>query len=552
MSVRGLRVAIVGGGPRGLYALDSLSRAVRRAESARVIVDVFEPHPTPGAGPVYDPDQPPFLVMNFAASLIDAWTGDTADRPSFVEWWRATRHADPPTYPPRAAVGEYLADCLARVLDAAPDGLTVTVRRQHVEEVRRSAGGWRVATADGAAAYDEVLIATGHLRTWPGALVASRGGATPVTGVFPVQRELRRSRVPSGAVVAVRGFALTFIDAALALTEGRGGRFSSSDGGRLRYTRSGAEPEAILPFSRTGRPLLAKPAGAPAGPVASALERGRTELASLADLDLRDAVVPVLARTAGAVLAASGVAGGADPLTAAAAARLEALITGAGVGDVDPVAEITRSCEVVADRGAPGVDWAVGTVWRGLYPQVVGRLGHGGLVEHDWPRFHRLAAEMERLAFGPPRGNAEKLLALVAAGIVDLGMVAGGRLVPDGDGVALEGAAGRRPVDVVVDAVLAPPGVPAGASGPAAGLVEDGTVRLIPGGRGLDVLVDGTCRDRGGDPVLGLAAVGRLTEDAVIGNDTLSRTLHDVPERWAARVVRRAQWLAPASTAGAR
>ena len=34
-----------------------------------------------------------------------------------------------------------------------------------------------------------------------------------------------------------------------------------------------------------------------------------------------------------------------------------------------------------------------------------------------------------------------------------------------------------------------------------------------------------------------LSAVGRMTEDVVLGNDTLSRTLHDVIPRWASRVI---------------
>jgi hypothetical protein len=43
---------------------------------------------------------------------------------------------------------------------------------------------------------------------------------------YPVDRWLEAGPIAPGAVVAVRGFALTFIDLALALTEGRGGSFA--------------------------------------------------------------------------------------------------------------------------------------------------------------------------------------------------------------------------------------------------------------------------------------------------------------------------------------
>ena len=90
--------------------------------------------------------------------------------------------------------------------------------------------------------------------------------------------------------------------------------------------------------------------------------------------------------------------------------------------------------------------------------------------------------------------------------------------------------------DAVVDAVLPGPGA-LGHGGLLAGLVADGHARLAPGRRGLDVACDGSCRARDGSISAGLAAVGRPTEDSVIGNDTLARGLHPHADRWARRVV---------------
>ena len=85
------------------------------------------------------------------------------------------------------------------------------------------------------------------------------------------------------------------------------------------------------------------------------------------------------------------------------------------------------------------------------------------------------------------------------------------------------------PAAARVDAVIAPPGVVAGSL--AARLVADGVARVAPGRRGLDIGPDGALPGR-----RGLAAVGRVTEDVVIGNDTLSRSLHDVVPRWVQKV----------------
>ena len=61
------------------------------------------------------------------------------------------------------------------------------------------------------------------------------------------------------------GLGSTFIDAALELTEGRGGAFARNAAGALVYSPSGQEPAKILPFSRTGLPMSPKSANLPYG-----------------------------------------------------------------------------------------------------------------------------------------------------------------------------------------------------------------------------------------------------------------------------------------------
>jgi uncharacterized NAD(P)/FAD-binding protein YdhS len=117
-----LRVAIIGLGPKGLFALESLlDHAHRTHPDAMLDIDVFEPHPTPGAGPVYDPTQPDYLRMNLAADHLDMWGAEShavpaAERLGFLDWRAALDHdADADRYPPRGLVGSYLAEGFARM-----------------------------------------------------------------------------------------------------------------------------------------------------------------------------------------------------------------------------------------------------------------------------------------------------------------------------------------------------------------------------------------------------------------------------------------------------
>ena len=574
---------------------------------------MFEPAACPGAGPVYDPSQPAYLRMNLAADRLSMWPAGSravpaAERLSFVDWRAREDEAGLGSgrFPPRAQVGRYLAWGLAAMLRAAPPGVRIVLRPAEILAACREGSGWRLFAAGDPVGrvYDEVLVATGHrlaprpslddggprrqadLGDAAAQMQANLGDAAArIPAVFPVTRWLSRDRVPAGATVAVRGFALTFIDAALALTEGRGGRFSS-DGHpyRLRYEPSDEDAGLILPFSRSGRPMLAKPepgllAGVPG--VEAITRAGRDEILGLAPgFAVREELVAILASTAAASLrrsprrararshrrlrargAALGLRrasrpsrsrgeeprlapaarSGHDPLDAVHAARrwLAAACDGRALpAGLTPAAELERSLAIGAGLHPPDLQWALGHAWRSVYPALVARLGGSAMAADEWVPFRRLAAQMERLAFGPPAINAAKLLALIEAGRVDLTYVAGGRITTTAGRASICGDDGGREVDVVIDAVLPGPG--AAGSPLLATLIEGGHARIAGGQRGLEVTADASCIGRDGETAPGLAAIGRPTEDSVIGNDTLDRTLHPHADRWARRVAERA------------
>ena len=594
-------------------------------------ITCFEPHPQPGAGPNYDPGQPDYLRMNFVAELVDMWPEggsllELADgqRSSFASWRAAHEPREPASeeaggediYPPRSQVGRYLRSGLEALLAAPPDGVSVAIEPDRVGAIDGGHGGWLlhtterdsrptgstprasasqpvpVAPASPFGPFDEVLVTVGHLPAGEGSLVRDWCHDAPlVEAVFPVERMLAAERVPAGSRVAVRGFALSFIDAALALTEGRGGSFEpavGSGGGprtsqpRLRYIpgpRAADQPAAIMPFSRTGLPMLAKPDPAFAASIdglAETMAEHREAILALpagfeVDRDLlkilRSTASLVLALASGGVRAARG-GGGEYPPEHAVAETLERLLdrpTGRRLDTSEVLGRIGASLEVGGAERPPGPEWALGESWRGLYGAIVARLGDGGLRARQWPRFATLAGAMERIAFGPPPVNVAKLAALIEAGTVDLSALAGGQLRSDG-GVcrlvrgaddapeALAAAPGSgsgngsatassssvgRPVDVVVDAVLPPPGAAGLESAPLDGLIEAGEVRLAPGRRGIEICPDGRAVRGDGSLSSGLSVLGRPTEDWVIGNDTLSRSLHPHFDRWARGVVRR-------------
>src|SRR4051812_44393069 len=271
-------VAIVGMGPKGLYCLERLVAefAVRPlAGGLRLLI--FNRSVHFGASPVYDVDQPAYILVNNSVGEIDLWDAEgpsTAAKrgPDFLSWY----HAEFPSrtrlggaeYLSRAVVGRYLRQGFARVMAHLPAGISVRCLTGEVVDIEPVDGSYVVhrLEPDGEGsefAVAKVLLATGHSRVRPGPEERSHhdfahrhAAARYIPFAYPVAA---MDGVPAGARVATKGIGLTFIDAVLALTEGRGGSFERDGDAQLQYRAGGREPAAVFPFSRTGLPMAPKP-----------------------------------------------------------------------------------------------------------------------------------------------------------------------------------------------------------------------------------------------------------------------------------------------------
>ncbi len=542
------RIALVGCGPKGLYSLERLAYQLARVpQQTDVQITIYEPAPFPGAGSVYDPRQPHFLRMNFSAENIDAWPEMVRQHspqsyPTFVEWL-AHHHptlADPHRFVPRALVGEYLSEAFEQTCDRFPEFVTLHQNPVKVTGIRKAASGWYLKTEKEETEFNEVLLAVGH-EGWKAAPVPVAPSAKVIEQVFPTELMLSRERVPACSTVAVRGFALTFIDACLALTEGRGGRFEQHNH-EWKYLPSVNEVLKILPYSRTGHPILAKPDPRhfPACPALNEIwERGRLRLLKLkqprSGLHFRNSLWPVILKTAEEALLAQ--------------------VPDHSIGQGTPIYEldcwfenwcsrvftpsetheqIKQSWRVATGQTTADEAWALGETFRQLYPALVRRISHGGLAVTSWPEFQLYATEMERLAFGPPAENTGRLLALIDAGIVSLDHLQAD-LINAQDQLVLQTGKKLQQVDRLINAVL-----PACNHFAQDSLIEQllasGWIKRMLGAGGI--AIDDAARPIPPEEqnTEGLAIIGRATEGTVLGNDTLSRQLHSCPDQWARSV----------------
>ncbi|WP_254647382.1 FAD/NAD(P)-binding domain-containing protein [Streptomyces sp. GbtcB6] len=263
-------VALVGAGPRGTSVLERLCASAPELlpPGRRLTVHVIDPAP-PGPGRVWRTTQPAELLMNTVASQVTLFTDDSVDcagpvlpGPSLHAW--AAGELGPDDYPTRAHYGRYLEWVFARTLSRAPAAVRVETHRARAVRLDDAPDGHQTLTLDdgrtlpGLAA---VVLAQGHLPTTASAerrrlsAHAARHGLRHIPPANPADVDL--TPLAPGEPVLLRGLGLNFFDHLALLTTGRGGRFTRTPDGALRYTPSGREPR-LYAGSRRGIPYQAR------------------------------------------------------------------------------------------------------------------------------------------------------------------------------------------------------------------------------------------------------------------------------------------------------
>lgn len=267
------RVAIVGGGPKGAYSIERLA-SVWNKQNPNTDLDIvcYNSSVDFGSGPNYQIDQPDFLLMNYNLGKVNFWTEENdqlvEERLNLLEFLelfkiKSGTKVFSTDYSSRAVTGIYLQYCLCQVLEALPSNIRVHLIVDKVTSIEEDSKFIKVNTKGGLRyAYSEVICCTGHAYSFgsnhkpnTARIKAEKESWDVVQSVYPVKK-LQNFNF-SGLTVAIKGMGLTFVDAVLAITEGNGGRFKRYNE-RINYMVSGRGPLEILAFSRTGLPMIAR------------------------------------------------------------------------------------------------------------------------------------------------------------------------------------------------------------------------------------------------------------------------------------------------------
>jgi hypothetical protein len=600
-------VSIVGLGPKGLYCLERLLAEVKaRPLLSELKIHLFNRSSHFGASPIYDPQQPEYILVNVSVGEIDLWSATgppvAAGRgPNFVDWYQEEFRPDSPLtgdeYLSRAVVGQYLMSGFHRLLRNLPSRVSVACHVGEVVDIRREGRGYQVTYAAESGRTEEIqthkiLLTTGHSRPVPGdkekhyeTFVGHHRGLAFIPFVYPVVESM--ARIPAGSRVAMNGVGLTFIDAVLELTEGRGGQFVRSETS-LAYKPSGSEPSSIIPFCRSGLPMTPKAQDLPFAmrpltfftPKAVAELRAKRpgekldlerDLWPLFELEMELHCYRVLMGNERSKLEACGSDGPA--MRGVIDSYLQAhpseerfdyrqALDPAGERRFTNGKEFTTFVERYMEQeiararlgqGGCGIKAAT-DIWYEVRKELGSVLQFGGLtpeshrklIEHYFPRF-------KRIVFGPPIINIEKLLALTRAGLLDFSVARNPRVLTSEAGGCFELQCEAIPgavmqAEILVDARYPSSHLSWDASPLYRNLQRRGLVRVFEN-RSLNPEVSGYCPgaidmtagsnfvvDGEGIGNEDISVIGIPTEGNLIGNKTIARG--DYPGTWAAEIVR--------------
>lgn len=560
-----LNFGIVGFGPKGFSALASLQKTLEHSTSIKPVqLHLFNSHRFFAAGPNYSPDQPEYLLINYSIEHINAWTepeSDDPDKLTFMDWIAkyANSHNHPKAedFASRALMGLYLQDALKIVLQKLPENISVLAFQGEVTGCQVDHSNSVCLELDHIAFHPEiryasVILTTGHL--FP--------NSTPkgleynpyfISEVYPTKSWLQS--ITNHDRVAINGLGLTFVDAVLALTEGKGGEFIEENG-QMTYQASGLEPKEIFAFSRSGIPMIPRSGKSPKFLAeleffGSKAEKRLDQLHGQIDFE-RD-ILPLIKAEMEAIWYLTLIERGPKTGEWFSLFNFQEL--------VNPLPEECYSCgdfyqsemEKITDfylkeleeEPSKSLIQQVASVWRRLLPKMISYYNSDGFTQESQERFEKYyLVRFNQISFGPPSVSMRKIHSLIKNGYLNYHLGRSPEIETTEDLKFRISSSENGFVsicDYVIQAGIQNNQFPHRNSS----LYEDLFKRGLASCKNPDkesncpnINHEGQLISRTGAPIPQITLFGTPTEGITLDNDPLSRTKNDFASKWSSQTVK--------------
>ena len=563
-------IGIIGCGPRGLSSLEALYAACKETEKIPKVI-VFESTEYPGAGPVYNLQQPKTNWLNVSERGLAITprmevklSGFTIPSfPDFQNWSGYSEKQIPSTtadsFPLRSELGKYLTERFDSIAQILIKENLLTIVQGEVDHIALENNVVKIEIIGGEAyRAGEVALCIGHqpveldkqLTGWKNR-VNEIDGSVLFTQPYPVSRIVESTGLIKDSKVAIRGFGLAMIDVARALTEGNGGRFEilNENTREMKYVTSGMEPKTIIPFSLNGLPMSPKPLNRKIDEfyVPSSTQLKSYELAVEESLKKKNslkstnfligAIAPIIAE----IFIAIGDGTRSHDLSKNELVK----IIHSWLMDAEYEHKLIVSKELPASKSlklfvhmatgsAPvSLDYCIGHVWRHIQPTMYRLLSFAPISDELVGEIVLLDERLKRYSYGPPVDSLQQLLALIESGNINMDFIADPQIELNENGWNFNLNGNAVDIDIMVNSVLDAPQILNVVSPLPSRLIQKSLIEPIHDKLGVRTRKDALMEIVGDTGTIPVAMMGRLAKGTLIGVDAIAECFGERPSFWA-------------------
>ncbi|MFD2914222.1 FAD/NAD(P)-binding protein [Psychroserpens luteus] len=566
-------LAIIGAGPRGLFALENLLYNLSASKKELQIL-VFDPSKFPGAGPVWYLEQADSNWTNITERALIGLKGRTEIDyldlkipafPSYHEWANYKQEdTEPDTFPPRHKIGQYLNErfeSLHTILKSSPNFKFVESKVVSLEFTNDKL---IVKTQNESYICNETLLTIGHqptkqsqqLKSWH-EHANTNNGLLVFDEPYPVSK-FDNLKNQTNRTIGLRGFGLAMIDVMRALVINNFGNFKIIDPSTFEsiYYKSKTQNLKLIPFSLDGLPLIPKPLNPEIDawfqPTEDEISFFKSEIETYAQgnkqADSIDFLIKPIAKIISRIYEDLGSKAMPHNLDSH---QLEAIVL-AWLKNQDykntliqdktiAVYDLIKSyINMALGEQSISLDFCIGQVWRHCQPTLYTSFSHSNLDDELIEEVIALDESTKCYSYGPPIESMQQVLALVDADVLSLDFTNDPDIEFINEGWKLKNNKGENiTTSVMINSVLDSPKLLEVSSSIIENLIADDLIQPIHTKLGIETKKNGIVISSEIEKQIPIAVLGRLAKGSVIGVDAILECFGNRIKDWAKSFVER-------------
>ncbi|PYE81583.1 FAD-NAD(P)-binding protein [Winogradskyella epiphytica] len=561
------KLAIIGIGPRGLYALENLLIELEKANK-NIEILLFELSDNPGAGHVWHINQSDSNWMNITERALIGIVGRPKIKydnifieafPSYHEWSQFSQAAtNPDTFPARKKLGKYLHERFNSLHKALNTSKSNQLIASKVLRLDIESSHIKILTASNTYICDDVLLSIGHqstelddqLESW-----TSHTKNSPkrelYTDPYPLQqfKHLKNNFI---SYIGIRGYGLAMIDVMRYLTINNYGNFKVIDSSTFEtvYYKTKEQHLKLIPFSLDGLPMVPKPLNESIDnwykPSSKEIEQFKSEVEKVSrknnDVNSIAFLMKPFAKITARIFLDLKDKAIQHELNAE---QLESVVLNWSKDEefshslfqdetLAPYHLIQHYVNMALGKSPITLDYCIGQVWRHCQPTLYKAFSHAKVNNEIIETVIALDEFSKRFSYGPPIESMQQVLALVDADILNLDFIKDPNIEMVDEGWKFENSQGKSETcSVIINSVLDAPKLLDVNTSLIKDLLNNDLIKPIHSKLGIETSKDGYVNSEleGSHP--NIAVLGRLAKGSVIGVDAILECFGPRIEDWA-------------------